>query len=165
MRKWIVAALFASLTGQASAQQMKIRDIFKQMPDSIMPYLTQNNRLDFIDFLDSDMKAEVKNTLGGLSEMTALSDDSLSIRMSESMRTDLLLLPLAQPVDSITDVVVMIETFMVDSIYGESHVSYYTPDWVPMPFIPELKEIQKKRIDNHRLQNIVKKDDEVLNKR
>lgn len=65
MRKWIVAALFASITGQVSAQDVTIRDIFKQMPDSLMPYLSQNNRLDFIDFLDSHMKAEVRNTFGG----------------------------------------------------------------------------------------------------
>ena len=79
MRKWIVAALFASITGQVSAQDVTIRDIFKQMPDSLMPYLSQNNRLDFIDFLDSNMKAEVRNALGGLSEMMTLADDSLSI--------------------------------------------------------------------------------------
>ena len=82
MRKWIVAALFASITGQVSAQDVTIRDIFKQMPDSLMPYLSQNNRLDFIDFLDSHMKAEVRNTLGGTSEMTALADDSLTMKPS-----------------------------------------------------------------------------------
>ena len=149
MRKWLMAALFALITGQVSAQDMLIRNVFRQMPDSIMPYLSQNNRLDFIDFLDSDMKAEV----------------SLSIRMNESLRTDLLLMKLAQPIDSMTQIVVMIETFLVDSIYGESRVNYYSTEWKPLAFEPELTEVQRKRIDNHRLQNIVKKDDEVLNKR
>ena len=165
MRKWLMAAFFALITGQVSAQDMLIRNVFRQMPDSIMPYLSQNNRLDFIDFLDSDMKAEVKNALGGTSEMTTLADDSLSIRMNESLRTDLLLMKLAQPIDSMTQIVVMIETFLVDSIYGESRVNYYSTEWKPLAFEPELTEVQRKRIDNHRLQNIVKKDDEVLNKR
>ena len=165
MRKWIVAALFASITGQVSAQDVTIRDIFKQMPDSLMPYLSQNNRLDFIDFLDSHMKAEVRNTLGGTSEMTALADDSLTIRMSESLKTDLLLLPLAQPIDSISQVVAMVETFLVDSIYGESRVSYFTPDWQRLPSEPVLSVEEKKRIKGHVLQNILKKDEEVLNKR
>lgn len=165
MRKWLMATLFALITGQVSAQDMLMRDVFRQMPDSIMPYLSQNNRLDFIDFLDSDMKAEVKNALGGTSEMTTLADDSLSIRMSESLRTDLLLMTLAQPIDSMTQIVVKIETFLVDSIYGESRVNYYSTEWKPLAFEPELTEVQRKRIDNHRLQNIVKKDDEVLNKR
>ena len=142
MRKWLMATLFALITGQVSAQDMLMRDVFRQMPDSIMPYLSQNNRLDFIDFLDSDMKAEVKNALGGTREMK-----------------------LAQPIDSMTQIVVKIETFLVDSIYGESRVNYYSTEWKPLAFEPELTEVQRKRIDNHRLQNIVKKDDEVLNKR
>lgn len=160
-----MAALFAFITGQVSAQDMLMRDVFRQMPDSIMPYLSQNNRLDFVDFLDSDMKAEVKNAFGGTSEMTTLADDSLSIRMNESLRTDLLLLPLAQPIDSMTQVVVMVNTYLVDSIYGESSVRYFTPEWIPLAYEPNLTEADKKRVDNHRLQNIVKKDDEVLNKR
>ena len=160
-----MATLFALITGQVSAQDMLMRDVFRQMPDSIMPYLSQNSRLDFIDFWDSDMKAEVKNALGGTSEMTTLADDSLSIRMNESLRTDLLLMKLAQPIDSMTQIVVKIETFLVDSIYGESRVNYYSTESKPLAFEPELTEVQRKRIDNHRLQNIVKKDDEVLNKR
>ena len=157
MKKWIVAMVFASMIGEVSAQTLKIRDVFRQMPDSIMPYLSQNNRLDFIDFLDSDMPAVVRNGLLGSSEMTTLADDSL--------KTDLLLLPLAEPQDSVSQVVVMVETFLVDSIYGESHISYFTPSWVPLASEPVLGEAEKKRIEGHRLQNILKKDEEVLNKR
>ena len=114
MKKFLMAFSFWLLAlSSASAQDMKMRDVFRQMPDSLMPYLTHNNRLDFIDFLDSNMKAEVKNLLGGTSEMTSLADDSLSIRMSETSKLDLLLLPLQQPVDSMTQVVVMIETLML----------------------------------------------------
>ena len=165
MRKWMMAMLFATITGQASAQELKMRDVFKQMPDSIMPYLSQNNRLDFIDFLDSGMAAVVRNELGGSSEMTTLADDSLSIEMSEALKTDLLLLPLAEPQDSMTQVVVMVETFLVDSIYGESHISYFTPAWQRMPSEPVLGEAEKQRIKGHIVQNILKKDEEVLNKR
>ena len=67
MRRVIVAALLALSASQMSGQRLEIRDVFKQMPDSLMPYLSQNNRLDFIDFLDANMKAEVKNRLGGTS--------------------------------------------------------------------------------------------------
>ena len=165
MRKWMMAMLFATITGQASAQELKMRDVFKQMPDSIMPYLSQNNRLDFIDFLDSGMAAVVRNELGGSSEMTTLADDSLTIEMSEALTTDMLLLPLAEPQDSMTQVVVMVETFLVDSIYGESHISYFTPAWQPLSSEPVLGEAEKQRIKGHIVQNILKKDEEVLNKR
>ena len=164
MRKVLVAILFAFLVGQASGQNLKIRDIFKQMPDSLMPYLTQNNKLDFLDFLDSNMKAEVKNRLGGTSEMTGLSADSLSIKMSSSLRTDLFMMPLSAPVDSVSSAVVMVETFLTDSIHGQSRVSYFTPEWKKWAGVPPLSDVQQKRIQINLLQNILKKDEEIVNK-
>ena len=155
MKKLIVAALMAITFSQASADGVKIRDVFREMPDSLMPYLSLNNRLDFIDFIDSDMKAEVHNMLGGISEMTSMADDSLTIRMSNGLRVDMLVM------DS---TVVMIETFLVDSIYGESKVSYFTTQWQPLQQ-PRLSEAQEQRISRLKLQNIVKRDDDLLNKR
>ena len=166
MRRWLSAMIVAFVAmGQASAQELKMSDVFRQMPDSLLPYLSQNNRLDFIDFIESGMKAKVTNQLDGTSEMTALADDSLSIRMSESLRIDLLLLTLSEPVDSVSQAVVMIESFLTDSIYGESRVSYYTPEWQLMTQMPPLSESQIARIRKHEVQNIVKKDDEISNER
>ena len=155
MKKFMLALMMATTLYQASAQSVTIRDVFRQMPDSLMPYLSKNNRLDFIDFLDSGMKAEVKNQLGGTSEMLSLGNDSLAIRMNPSLRTDILLM------DS---TVVMIETFTVDSIYGQSRVHYFTTAWQPIT-APQLSEAQKKRISRLKMQNILKRDDELLNKR
>ena len=56
MKRYLIAALCALAVGQVSAQDLKMRDVFKQIPDSLVPYLSQNNRLDFIDFLDSNMR-------------------------------------------------------------------------------------------------------------
>ena len=165
MRKWMMAMLFASITGQVSAQDLKMRDVFRQMPDSLMPYLTQNNRLDFIDFIDSDMKAEVTNMMGGVSEMTALTDDSLSIRMSDALRVDMLLLDLDVPVDTIRQVVVFVETFLTDSIYGESVSKIYSVDWQPVTKALSFNELQRKRLEQLRLQNILNWDDDKLKNR
>ena len=49
MKRYLIAALCALAVGQVSAQDLKMRDVFKQIPDSLVPYLSQNNRLDFID--------------------------------------------------------------------------------------------------------------------
>ena len=157
--------LFASITGQVSAQELKMRDVFRQMPDSLMPYLTQNNRLDFIDFIDSDMKAEVTNMMGGVSEMTALTDDSLSIRMSDALRVDMLLLDLDVPVDTTRQVVVFVETFLTDSIYGESVSKTYSVDWQSVTKALSFNELQRKRLEQLRLQNILNWDDDKLKNR
>ena len=37
----------------------ELRSLFVAMPDSVLPLLTKTNRMDCIDFLDSNMKAEV----------------------------------------------------------------------------------------------------------
>lgn len=165
MRRLLMASLCTVLLmGQASAQDLNIRDVFKQMPDSLMPYLSITNRLDFIDFIDSDMKAQVKNQMDEDSEMTTLGQDSLSIRMSEALRVDMFLVTLSEPVDSSSAAVAIIETFQVDSLYGESSVRYYTLSWQPLMKEPPLDAASKKRIHEHILQNILKKDDEILNK-
>lgn len=155
MKKLLMAIFMAATFSQASAQSIQIRDAFREMPDSLMPYLTKNNRLDFIDFLDSNMKAEVKNKLGGTSQMTSIGADSLSLRMNPSLRVDLL---------AIDSVLVMVETFTVDSIYGQSRVHYYSADWQPIT-APAFSPAQEQRINRLKLQNIVKRDDDLLNKR
>ena len=157
MKKLIAATLLVfSYICQASAQDFAIREVFKQMPDSLMPYLTKNNRLDFIDFLDSGMRAEVKNSLDGTSEMLSLGSDSLTIRLSQSLKVDIL---------TPDTIIVMIETFMVDSVYGESRVKYFSRDWHPLDRQPELNPAVMQRIRRLELQNIVKRDDDLLNKR
>jgi len=163
MKKWLSACLFLCITSACSAQELALRDVFRQMPDSLLPTLTQNNRLDFLDFLDAGMKAEVKNRLGGTSVMTVLTSDSLSLQVSASLRVDMLLLPLAEPLDSVNQIVVVGETYLADSVYGETTVRYFTIDWKPLP-VPPLSENQQKRIEEFRLQTILKWSDELLNK-
>ena len=139
-----------------------MRDVFRSMPDSLMPYLSQNNRLDFIDFIDSNMKAEVKNDLGGTSEMTVLTADSVSIRMSPALRVDLLLL---QPQGSSGDscrVVCMVQTFGTDSLSLESVVDYYTLQWQRLVTPPQLSQADKLRVEALQVQTILKWNSEIL---
>ena len=55
---------------------------FTNMPDSLSPLLTAVNRADFIDFLESEMKAEVTNRFGGKSEMTELTPDYIRVQVT-----------------------------------------------------------------------------------
>ena len=163
MKKWLVACLLLCITSVCSAQELALRDAFRQMPDSLMPSLTQNDRLDFLDFLDAGMKAEVKNRLGGTSVMTILTTDSLSLQVSPALRVDMLLLTLAEPIDTVNQVIVVGETFMVDSIHGETTVHFFTPTWHPIS-VPPLSESQQKRIEGFNVQTILKWSEEILNK-
>ena len=89
MKRHLTILLLSVLTTLLSAQtvapadSLTAADIFRQLPDSLTPYLSQNNRLDMLDFMSANMKAEVTNQLDGKSEMTLLSPDSLSVRLSD----------------------------------------------------------------------------------
>ena len=93
MKKLILSCIVALAAVTSSATDTySLRVLFKQMPDSVIPYLSTNNRLDFLDFMDSQMKAEVTNNFGGKSQMTLLTDTLITIRLNEACTVDLLLL-------------------------------------------------------------------------
>lgn len=72
------------------AQDM--RTLLVAMPDSILPLLTKNNRMDCVDFVDSKMKAEVKNRLGEVSELKVLTKDYLLLQMTSQSTVEMKLL-------------------------------------------------------------------------
>ena len=61
--KRIIVALMMSVV-LVSAKSADIKNLFVEMPDSIMPLLVKNNRLDMLDYMDIGMSAKVKNKLG-----------------------------------------------------------------------------------------------------
>ena len=142
---WLTV-LFLILTISGRAEDVRMKDVFRLMPDSLFPTLSANNRLDMIDFMDSHMKAEVTNLLGGKSEMTALGDDSLTIRMSESLTVQMLLLKPMEMVDSCSQVVCLIEQFGTDSLSLDTKIEFYTPQWQKLDERPRLSESDAHRV-------------------
>ena len=108
MKRSLIIFLISQFSFLISPAQ-NVREVFKSMPDSLAPYLTTNNRLDMIDFMDAKMKSVVTNLLEGETEMLALTDDSLSVRLNKSVLMDLWL----EPVDT-GRVVCMRKTYQVD---------------------------------------------------
>lgn len=137
-------ALFLCLAfiglGGLRAQEAKTcfqeaKTCFKNMPDSICPLLTAVNRADFIDFLESKMKAEVTNRFGGKSEMTELSSSYIRVKMSAQSDWQMKLLPL----DKFGWVICTVSTACAPAC--DSHVKFYTTDWEELPassYLPEL---------------------------
>lgn len=70
-----------------------IKNIFLDMPESITPLLSSVNKADFIDFLDSNMKAVVKNKFSRDSEMKTLGKDYVFIQMTEESTWQMKILP------------------------------------------------------------------------
>lgn len=116
-----------------SVAQITAKQCFLAAPDTILPLLTEVNRADFVDFLDSRMRAEVSNRFEGKSVMTALTDDYAHIRLSSSSTWEMKVLAM----NDTTAVVCTVHTVCGPAC--DSHVRFYTTDWQPLPvqhFLP-----------------------------
>ncbi len=125
MRKAFIAiSLFWAL---GSSAQMTMSQVFKNMPNAVVPYLSENNRLDLMDFVASNMKAEVTNLLDGKTKLTKLTDSEGSLQLNDAVRLDLKLLNVTDTIDNANQVICMIRTYS----NGEcgSQVSFYSVEW------------------------------------
>ena len=104
-----------------------LRTLFIGMPDSIMPTLTKSERMDFLDYMDSGMRARVRNMQGGESEMTLLQDNMLSVKTSGAGRLDMALFGKKGG----GNIICIIKT--VTARYDDSRLSFYTENWEPVP--------------------------------
>ena len=149
IRKLLCACLLlASVSAMAGSDGL--RGFFAEMPDTIIPYLTRNNRLDLMDFMDSNMKAEVSNSLGGKTLMTKLTPDTISIQLNEAAKIDfyLLRLPDVAPIDSCNQAIIVVRTIGLDQEYTETETEFYSCTWRRLPPIipctPSTSEDPKK---------------------
>lgn len=166
MKKLLLLSLLATVSLTSSADSLTIKLLFREMPDTIVPYLSKNSRLDFIDFMESGMKAEVTNSFGGKSLMTALTDDSISIRLNEACQLDLLLLTTTQDVDSCRHVIAVVRTIGRDNDIRESEApQFFSVNWRRINVAPELTADSKRRLQSSvKSINILNFMDERFNK-
>lgn len=135
--KKLLMIIFLATIPFVGRSQTSIANLFKTMPDSLMPYLTKNNRLDMIDFMEAKMKAEVTNQLGCKSEMKRLTADTLTIQMSESMLTDLFLMQTDEAYDSCMQVICMKKTYLINDKPVQSVATFFTLNWHPLGDLPK----------------------------
>ena len=119
---FIMASFMMCMWSGAWAQSL-MRNLFENIPDSVFPLLTRNNRLDMIDFYDNKMSAQVTNRLDGKSELKKMSDSYICLQMTSANREELLLLTKR---DS-SQIVLRLSTFM--SPIAESSFCFYTTAW------------------------------------
>ena len=168
MKKLFLSCIVAiAAVTSFAADTYSLRSVFKQMPDSVIPYLSTNNRLDFLDFMDSQMKAEVTNNFGGKSQMTLLTDTLITIRLNEACTVDLLWLDTeGSPVDSCNCVVALVRTIGLESEVRETDApEFYSVKWRRLESQPVLatagRERLSKRIKQSNILNYLK---DILNK-
>lgn len=118
-----------------------IKDIFGTMPDSIMPYLSANNKLDMLDFMANNDKAIVTNKLEGTTELEKLTANYLKLKMNEAKTVELVLLKSKPAHNSTNNVLCVIETLGRDTL--ESKITFYSEKWQVLDIKDPIQEYAK----------------------
>ncbi len=125
MKLFLPLAMTLAL-GQA-LQAQKMRDVFAAMPDSVLGIMTENNRLDCIDFIENGMEAKVRNRFDGFSVLKALTADYLDLQLTPACRVEMKLLPDGDTLGCIC----VARTFSGPA--AETEIDLYAPDWKVLP--------------------------------
>ncbi len=121
--KRIITYIFALTAGTISAGAQTMEKLFSTMPDSIVPVMSKNNRLDCIDFFQSNMKSNVQNLLGGKSRINELTDDYINLSPTTSSQTEIKILATS----SGEKLIMVAYTFSAPG--KETTIAFYTPQW------------------------------------
>ena len=137
MNKITIFAIFCLLADSVSAQ-LRMRDVFALLPDSVLPLMTKNNRLDCIDFIENDMEARVKNLFDDKVVLDSLTDDFLSLSTSEGSYVEMKLF--AEGADSF---ICVNRTYLGQA--ADSEVKIYDLSWnfVRRVARPDVREFLK----------------------
>lgn len=161
MKKTTILAVALALAISATARNQQdtvtttIANVFREMPDSLLPSLTKNNRLDLLDFIASKMEADVKNRFDEHTRLPMMNDKYLKLEISPSSVIEMRLLPVATPIDSSNVVVCMAETVGGDE--GESTVEIYSRKWRRLRTVdlPRMQLVFPDTMDAERKQKLI----------
>lgn len=141
INKLVPAILFSliSVFSLTSLQAQEAKTLFVNLPDSLSPLLTKVNREDCIDFLESNMKAQVDNRFGKKSEMTDLGKDYIRMQMSPLATWQMKVLAL----NDSTNVICTVSTACAPAC--DSSIRFFTTDWKQLPTstfitLPEMND-------------------------
>jgi hypothetical protein len=130
----MIIAAFALSVG-INAQTME--DVFAEMPDEYIHQLDDAWRKDLISLYKEGKEATLQNVMEGKSTLTKLTDDYISLIVSERSKLEMKLLPLVND----TKLVCMITT-----VYGpapDSRVRFFTTEWKPLDQADLLSPVGK----------------------
>lgn len=121
MKKIVYIFLISLFAVTVQAQTAK--SFFVNMPDSLSPLLTKVNRADFADFLESKMKAVVKDKFDENAEMKTLTKDYIYLQDAPECSTQFKILPVNDSVKVVC---------MVNTVCGkacDSDLKFYSTDY------------------------------------
>lgn len=135
MNRKAIIILVSILISVCQTNAQTARQLFLDIPERVLDVFTKNDRADFFDFLDSNMKAVVKNKLNEESEMTRYSENYIRLAISKEVIWEMKLLPYKDN----QKIICCIET--IGREFKNSTISFYTTEWEEIEkerFIPQI---------------------------
>lgn len=123
-----VQASAADDGADSAAVHPLMRDVFAAMPDTLLPLVSRNNRLDCIDYIENNMEARVRNVIDEYVTLEALTKDYARFRTSPSGFMELKLMA-----DTLLCVVRTVEAGRDSMHVEDSRVAFFSAQWEPLP--------------------------------
>lgn len=121
MKKIFLILLVSFSLLPLNAQNM--RQIWLEMPDSIVPYLNRSLRTELADYVTMGMKSEVMNALRDTTRIEKLTDDYILVQLSNATKLEI------KNLDA--SAIVMVQTWC--GPLAESKLSLFSNNWEVKP--------------------------------
>lgn len=121
MKKIFLILLVSFSLLPLNAQNM--RQIWLEMPDSIVPYLNRSLRTELADYITMGMKSEVMNALRDTTRIEKLTDDYILVQLSNATKLEI------KSLDA--SAIVMVQTWC--GPLAESKLSLFSNNWEVKP--------------------------------
>ena len=123
-KHFFLITLFIIMFSAVTDAQTAMRDIWIAMPDSIVAYFDKGKRTEMVDLYATQMKAEVKNRLGGTSVMDKLTDDYVCVTLNSCS-----ILQLKKLSTNDSFIICVIKSFKAPE--SESEIFFFDSQWQP----------------------------------
>lgn len=123
MYRVIIVFCFLLCVSEITAQQ--VAAYFVSMPDDLLLQIEPNRRKDMIDFFQHGQKEDVGNLLGGKSQITAMTDNYMSVSLSDVSEMQMRILSKDTSV-----VIAVIRTVCAPAC--DSRINFYDGQWNPL---------------------------------
>ena len=127
MKKILIIICFLTCWLRVSAQSL--REVWIEMPDSILPYLSKSQRTELADYVEMKAEPAVLSTFGDSVRIERMTNNYLLLKANEATRLEIKLLD--------NNTLALVQTWMAPA--AESKLSLFNLQWQPKEAVVDYK--------------------------
>lgn len=127
MKKILIIICFLTCWLGVSAQSL--REVWIEMPDSILPYLSKSQRTELADYVEMKAEPAVLSTFGDSVRIERMTNNYLLLKANEATRLEIKMLD--------NNTLALVQTWMAPA--AESKLSLFNLQWQPKEAVVDYK--------------------------